>query len=180
MSSALVLSSLIAAAAPPSAPAQTFAFHLDHVRAGIFLGGTIHDVAQVVGAGYTISPQTGDIATYVKLLRVTLLLPVVFTIAFTVRRVAQGQAGSAKAPTPWFLLGFAALVAANSFGLIAKPVGDVANTLSRAFLVAAIAALGMKTSFGDLVKVGWRPVALMVLETAWVGVLVLAAVLFLK
>ena len=51
---------------------------LDHVRAGIFLGGTIHDVAQVVGAGYTISPQTGDTATYVKLLRVTMLLPVVF------------------------------------------------------------------------------------------------------
>jgi uncharacterized integral membrane protein (TIGR00698 family) len=161
-------------------PMIATALHLDHVRAGIFLGGTIHDVAQVVGAGYTISPQTGDIATYVKLLRVTLLLPVVFTIAFTVRRVAQGQAGSAKAPTPWFLLGFAALVAANSFGLVAKPVGEVANTFSRAFLVTAIAALGMKTSFGDLVKVGWRPVALMVLETAWVGVLVLAAVLFLK
>jgi uncharacterized integral membrane protein (TIGR00698 family) len=161
-------------------PMIATALHLDHVRAGIFLGGTIHDVAQVVGAGYTISPQTGDIATYVKLLRVTLLLPVVFTIAFTVRRVASGAAGSAKAPTPWFLLGFAVLVAANSFGLIAKPVGEVANNCSRAFLVTAISALGMKTSFGDLVKVGWRPVALMVLETVWVGVLVLAAVLFWK
>jgi uncharacterized integral membrane protein (TIGR00698 family) len=157
-------------------PMIATALGLDHVRAGIFLGGTIHDVAQVVGAGYTISPQTGDIATYVKLLRVTLLLPVVFSIAFLVGRRRRGE-GAAKTPTPWFLLGFAALVAANSFGLIAKPVGEAANQLSRVCLVTAIAALGMKTSFGDLVKVGWRPIALMVLETVWVGVLVLTAVL---
>jgi uncharacterized integral membrane protein (TIGR00698 family) len=157
-------------------PMIVTALHLDHVRAGIFLGGTIHDVAQVVGAGYTISPQTGDVATYVKLLRVTLLLPVVFGIAFAMRRTARGD-GAAKAPTPWFLLGFAALVAANSLGLIPKPAAEGANTLSRAFLVTAIAALGIKTSFGDLVKVGWRPIALMVIETAWVAVLVMAAVL---
>ena len=49
---------------------------LDHRLAGVFIGGTIHDVAQVVGAGYMISPETGDIATYVKLLRVAMLLPV--------------------------------------------------------------------------------------------------------
>jgi uncharacterized integral membrane protein (TIGR00698 family) len=161
-------------------PMIVSALHLDHVRAGIFLGGTIHDVAQVVGAGYTISPQTGDIATYVKLLRVTLLLPVVFAIAFLVSRGAKGGETSAKAPMPWFLFGFAALVAANSFGLIAKPIGAAANDFSRTLLVTAIAALGMKTSFGELVKVGWPPVALMVLETLWVGVLVLTAALFWK
>jgi uncharacterized integral membrane protein (TIGR00698 family) len=149
---------------------------LDHVRAGIFLGGTIHDVAQVIGAGYTISQQTGDIATYVKLLRVSLLLPVVFAIAFWISRVAQSGASAAKAPVPWFLLAFAALVMANSLGLISKPVGDGANTASRACLVTAIAALGMKTSFGELAKVGWRPIGLMVLETLWVAALVLTAV----
>jgi uncharacterized integral membrane protein (TIGR00698 family) len=158
-------------------PMIATALGLDHVSAGIFLGGTIHDVAQVVGAGYTISPKTGDIATYVKLLRVTLLLPVVFTIAFVVSRRSAGKGGGARAPTPWFLFGFAALVAANSFGLISKPAGEAMSAVSRACLVTAIAALGMKTSFGDLVKVGWRPVALMVVETAWIGAVVLAAVL---
>jgi uncharacterized integral membrane protein (TIGR00698 family) len=161
-------------------PMLVTALGLDHVRAGIFLGGTIHDVAQVVGAGYTISPKTGDVATYVKLLRVSLLLPVVFTLAVIVRRGGADGRGAARAPLPWFLFAFAALVAANSFGLIAKPAGDGANALSRACLVTAIAALGMKTSFGDLVKVGWRPVALMVLETAWVAAVVLAAVLLWK
>lgn len=43
-------------------------------KIGVFLGGTIHDVVQVVGAGYMISPLTGDTATMVKLLRVTLLI----------------------------------------------------------------------------------------------------------
>jgi uncharacterized integral membrane protein (TIGR00698 family) len=157
-------------------PMLATALGLNHVRAGVFLGGTIHDVAQVVGAGYTISQRTGDIATYVKLLRVTLLLPVVFSIAFVVGR-SNRNPGGAKAPIPWFLFGFAALVAINSFGWLPKAAGEAANGASRACLVGAIAALGMKTSFKELVAVGWRPVGLMVLETAWIAGLVLAAVL---
>jgi uncharacterized integral membrane protein (TIGR00698 family) len=148
---------------------------LNHVRAGIFLGGTIHDVAQVVGAGYTISAKTGDVATYVKLLRVAMLLPVVFCIAFFVVR-ESGRA--AKVPIPWFLFGFAALVAVNSFGLLSKPLAGITDNVSRWCLVTAIAALGMKTSFKALVEVGWRPVGLMVAETAWIAGLVLGVVWF--
>jgi uncharacterized membrane protein YadS len=135
-------------------------------------------VAQVVGAGYTISPQTGDIATYVKLLRVAMLLPVVFTIAFTYGR-GSGQAGP-RPPVPMFLLGFAALVAINSLGWLPKIAQDGAKTVSNWCLVSAIAALGMKTSFKALFAVGWRPVALMVGETAWICALVLGAVLVFK
>jgi len=170
---AVVTVTALSTAAMITYPMLATLLGLDHARAGVFLGGTIHDVAQVVGAGYTISPQTGDIATYVKLLRVTLLLPVVFAIAVVVGRGGAGV----KAPIPWFLLGFAGLVAINSLGLLAKPVGDAANDLSRACLIAAIAALGMKTSFKDLVVVGWRPVGLMVAETLWIGALVLGSVL---
>jgi uncharacterized integral membrane protein (TIGR00698 family) len=149
---------------------------LDHVSAGIFLGGTIHDVAQVVGAGYSISPQTGDVATYVKLLRVTMLLPTVLAVAAVVVRAPGGARSGAKVQVPLFLIGFAALVAVNSFGLLAKPVADAAKEVSNWCLVTAIAALGMKTTFKALVAVGWRPVALMVLETAWIGVLAMTAV----
>ena len=149
---------------------------LDHERAGIFLGGTIHDVAQVVGAGYTISTETGDIATYVKLLRVAMLLPAVFAISFLVaaaRRRRRGRAGAAadvsrrlRRPRRRQQLGPDA----------AKPVIDVANEVSRWCLVAAIAALGMKTSFKALFAVGWRPVGLMVAETLWIAALVLFSV----
>lgn len=54
----------------------------DHRTTGIFLGATIHDVAQVVGAGYAVSDTTGDIATVVKLFRVFMLLPVVLLVGW--------------------------------------------------------------------------------------------------
>lgn len=150
----------------------------DHGHAGIFLGGTIHDVAQVVGAGYMISPETGDIATYVKMLRVAMLLPVVLAIALVLSRYAPGERRQATL-LPTFLLAFAVLVAVNSTGLIPKQVTVGISDVSRWCLVTAIAALGMKTSFKDLFAVGWRPVGLMVAETAWIGVVVLIAVLWI-
>jgi uncharacterized integral membrane protein (TIGR00698 family) len=155
-------------------PLFAVAIGLTHLQAGMFLGGTIHDVAQVVGAGYSISPQTGDVATYVKLLRVTMLLPVVFIIAVVARR--GGGEGAGRLPVPLFLLGFAALVALNSLGLLSKEVTDWASIVSRWCLVTAIAALGMKTSFKALATAGWRPVAVMAAETAWIAALVLSAI----
>lgn len=147
---------------------------LDATSAGVFLGGTIHDVAQVVGAGYSMSPSTGDVATYVKLLRVALLLPVVLALTL-VWRPAPGA--GARAPFPAFLLGFAALVVTGSLGWLPQPATEAAGVVSRWCLVAAVAALGMKTSFGALARMGWRPVALIVGETAWIAGLVLAATL---
>ena len=152
------------------------ALGLDPLQAGVFLGGTIHDVAQVVGAGYMISPHTGDVATYVKLLRVSMLLPVVFTIAFLAARMAPGGSGGARPQLPLFLVAFAALVAVNSLGWLPKAGADAATEVSRWCLVTAIAGLGMKTSFKDVMTAGWRPVALMVVETAWIAGVVLVAV----
>ena len=78
---------------------------------------------------------------------------------------------------PMFLIGFAVLVTLNSLGFIPKPVGALARDVSSWCLVTAIAALGMKTSFRDVAAVGWRPVAMMVAETVWIGLFVLTAVL---
>jgi uncharacterized integral membrane protein (TIGR00698 family) len=152
--------------------------HFDHVHAGLFLGGTIHDVAQVIGAGFMISPETGDVATYVKLLRVAMLLPVVSVIAWTTAR-SEGAGTTRKGPlVPTFLIGFAVLVAINSTGYLPKFAVDGATDVSRWCLVTAIAALGMKTSFRSLVAVGWRPICLMVIETVWIAVLVIISVKF--
>lgn len=150
---------------------------LNHSDAGIFLGGTIHDVAQVVGAGYMVSPETGDVSTYIKLLRVAMLLPVVFLIAFIVTR-ASGTGSGSKVPLPIFLFGFAALVILNSTGYLPTLATDHLADVSRWCLVTAIAALGMKTSFKELAVVGWRPVALVVAETAWIAALVLGSLFF--
>ena len=160
-------------------PMLVSAIGLDHQRAGLFLGGTIHDVAQVVGAGYMISQQTGDVATYVKLLRVAMLLPVVASIAIVIARSRIGPGAGqtrARVPIPTFLFGFAALVGLNSLGVLPKPAVSAASEISRWCLVVAISALGMKTSFKALIAAGWRPIAAMVLETLWIGGLVLAVV----
>ncbi|SFM82765.1 YeiH family protein [Variovorax sp. OV329] len=146
---------------------------LDARTAGVFLGATIHDVAQVVGAGYGMSRETGDIATFVKLMRVAMLLPViVFAVACT--RARGGAAGGKRPPLlPWFAVAFALLVLVNSAGWIAKPVADLGSDLSRWFLVGAIAAIGMKTRIRELATVGFKPVALMLGETVFLAILVL-------
>ena len=76
-----------------------------------------------------------------------------------------------------FLFGFAALVLLNSTLKVPPQVTDAAGEASRWFLVTAIAALGAKTSLGELVKVGWRPIILLVAETAVVLVWVLGCLL---
>ncbi len=150
--------------------------NFSHVESGIFLGGTIHDVAQVVGAGYSISTETGDVATYVKLLRVAMLVPVV--LAITLLFSAQAQAGAGSVPRfPLFLAAFAALVVCGSVIQVPAMVVQSASTVSNWCLVAAIAALGMKTSLRDLAIVGWRPIALMAFETMWIAALVVVALL---
>jgi uncharacterized integral membrane protein (TIGR00698 family) len=143
--------------------------------AGIFLGGTIHDVAQVVGAGYSVSPETGDMAVLTKMLRVAMLLPVVAVVAFAVRRrAAAGAERPRGAPLPGFLLAFAALVAINSLGLLPAPVVEGMNLVSRACLVMAIAAVGLKTSLVDMRAVGGRAMLLLGVEALFLAGLVLA------
>lgn len=146
---------------------------LDPRAAGIFLGGTIHDVAQVVGAGYSLSSETGDIATLVKLMRVAMLLPVI-VFAAMLTRARGADAGSERPPLlPWFAVGFALLVAVNSTGFVPAAVQSAGSELSRWCLVAAIAGIGMKTQLKELVTVGFKPVALMLGETVFLALLVL-------
>ncbi|AMO25566.1 membrane protein [Ramlibacter tataouinensis] len=153
---------------------------LDATSTGIFLGATIHDVAQVVGAGYMVSPQAGDTATLVKLLRVAMLLPVVAVVAMCFRRQAAGRAGQAPSIVPWFLVAFAALMLLSSTDVVPQAATDAMNHASRWCLVIAIAALGTKTSIQQLAQLGWRPVALVVLNTLFLAALVTAGIWFLN
>jgi uncharacterized integral membrane protein (TIGR00698 family) len=156
-------------------PLIAHALVLDDIRAGIFFGAAIHDVAQVVGAGFTISPEAGNVATYVKLVRVALMLPAVVTIMLFANR---GNPGSAyQGPkVPLFLLGFAALVGIRSTGVIPPLLVDGISDMSNLCLMTAIGALGMKTSLRDLAKVGWKPIALMGGETMWIAAIALLGI----
>jgi uncharacterized integral membrane protein (TIGR00698 family) len=150
---------------------------LDPTQSGMFLGATIHDVAQVVGAGYSISPEVGDFAVLSKLLRVAMLLPVVMVISLVVRHRLRGAASGSRGDPlmPPFLLAFVALVAAGSVGLIPEWLGTALNSVARACLVIAIAAVGLKTSPLELKEVGARAIGLLGIEAAFLAAFVLAA-----
>lgn len=142
--------------------------------AGFFLGGTIHDVAQVVGAGYSISPAAGDAATLIKLLRVAMLVPVIVLASWMTARYMTTQKvndAQVKRPPllPWFAVAFIVLVGIRSTGIIPPLVVDVGRIASQWCLIGAMAAIGMKTHLKDVVTVGWKPVLLMVIETLFLA-----------
>lgn len=160
-------------------PLVAQALQLDARLAGLFLGGAIHDVAQVVGAGAILSPEVAQSATLVKMFRVAMLVPVVLCVALAFRAPAHA-AGQPRprgpALLPGFLLAFIALVVANSLGAIPVPLQSAAAGVSAWALVVAIAALGVKTSFEKIVRLGWRPIALLVSETLFIALFMLLAV----
>lgn len=153
-------------------------FDLDDTAAGYFLGATIHDVAQVVGAGYSISDEAGDVSTFVKLLRVAMLVPVVFGVVLVLRMRHKGASGG-SATIPWFLVVFSVLVGVNSAGWLPQGAQAAISDVSRWCLITAIAAIGMKTSIRSLFDLGLRPVALILAETLFIAVLVLGLIALL-
>lgn len=156
-------------------------FDLDTAASGVFLGATIHDVAQVVGAGYMMSDEIGDVATFTKLLRVSMLVPVVLIISLVASR--WGVTDTGKKPTgfplPGFLVAFIIIVSINSGGFLVPEVATTMVELSRWCLVVAMVGLGMKSSFKELAAMGWKPIVLMLAETAFLAVLVLVCLRFM-
>lgn len=144
-------------------PILTNQMGLSETAAGIFFGATIHDVAQVVGAGYSVSEVAGDTSTFVKLLRVALLVPIVIVLSAIFSKKQSGTSG--KLPIPFFVLGFCAMVVIGSYDLVPDHVKEFLLNFSRWCLISAIAALGMKTSLKKLGEVGGRAILLVCLLT---------------
>ena len=161
------ISTITMVAYPPLQQALGF----NSFEMGAFLGGAIHDVAQVAGAGQTMGPQVLSDAIITKLLRVAFLLPAVIVIAWWVAR-GGAKAGEARPAPPVFLFGFLALAGLNSLGLVPADVKAAITQVSSFLIVLAIAALGMKTSLLALARIGPAPVMLLVVETIFIGVLV--------
>ncbi|MDP5217987.1 YeiH family protein [Ruegeria sp. 2205SS24-7] len=162
-------------------PILTEIFDFNSEYSGVFLGGTIHDVAQVVGAGFSVSDQTGEVATLVKLIRVAMLAPVVLVISILVRKYADDNTTDGKRPPvlPFFVVGFLIFAALNSLGLIPAAVVDLMSSLSRWALLISIAAVGMKTSLKRILDVGGQAIVLIVAETIFIAIFVLLGVVLI-
>jgi uncharacterized integral membrane protein (TIGR00698 family) len=166
-------------------PLACFALGFDQQTTGVMLGATIHDVAQVVGAGYAVSETAGNTAVIVKLFRVFLMLPTVLVIGelFARRNVASA---AAKIPLPVFAFVFVALCVLNSlapvFPAIAPSFAAIKRPLVEAStwgLLIAIAALGLGTSPSSIAALGWRHSATVIGTTLVILVAVTAGLLIM-
>lgn len=149
----------------------------DATVTGLVLGATIHDVAQVAGAGYGVSESVGNTAVIVKLFRVFLLLPVVLAVGWY---FARTRAMHARVPLPGFALAFLAMCVLNTalgaIPAIAPAYGAIKTVLVQASswgLLVAISALGLGTSFTAVAAIGWRHLATIV----GASIVILAAVI---
>jgi uncharacterized membrane protein YadS len=159
-------------------PVIATALGLPEREIGMFLGATIHDVAQVAGAGFSVSVPAGETAVFVKLIRVTMLAPVVLTAVLMFRQSVP--AGTRRPPLlPGFVIVFILLAAFNSLVTVPPVVSDVAGQVSRWALLVAIAAVGVKTSLASISKVGGRAISALVADTVFLAVFVLVAMLLL-
>jgi uncharacterized integral membrane protein (TIGR00698 family) len=154
--------------------------NLDPQTTGVLLGATIHDVAQVVGAGYAVSEVTGNTAVIVKLFRVFLMLPLVLAVGWWFARQAISTT-AARIPVPVFALVFVALCVLNSIAaahpivapIFARLVAPLIQASTWGLLIA-ISALGLGTSLSAIAALGWRHVAT-VLGTTLVILVVVTA-----
>jgi uncharacterized integral membrane protein (TIGR00698 family) len=151
-------------------PALCDLLGFDQRTTGIFLGATIHDVAQVVGAGYAVSDTAGNVATIVKLFRVFMLLPVVLGVGWWFAD-AGGDAHRAKVPVPVFAIMFLVFVVINSIGVVPPLAKGALVEASRWGLLLAIAALGLNTSLGTILRVGPRHMLVVVSTSAVIFVI---------
>ncbi len=148
-------------------------FGFDEREIAVFLGATIHDVAQVVGAGFSVSDETGQLATVIKLLRVAMLGPIVILIPLYLKRVSSNgdytQGSQKNALLPTFVMFFAGASILTILGWVPTFVTQAMQFLSSWLLLAAIAAVGMKTSLQDVLKLGRQSVMMIVGTTLFLA-----------
>lgn len=150
-------------------PIMGNAMGLSDIAYGLWSGTAVNDTSSVVAAGYAFSEAAGDFATMVKLTRTLSIIPTVIIFALIevhLKKKAVLAAGdNTEIKThvnflslfPWFIVGFLSLAVLNSIGIIPVAAANAAKELSKFLMVAALAAIGLNTSFKDMSKSGIKP-----------------------
>lgn len=153
---------------------------LTESEAGLFLGGSIHNVSQAVGAGYSLSDEAGDVTVVLKMLRVSMLLPIVFLISvLAASNSGETAACGRKSLTdyfPPFLIVFGALAVLSCMSLIPAPVADLGNEAAKWALIISLAAIGMSTNIKDVFSHGKRPLFVMTITTLFMAGAILTSI----
>ena len=147
-------------------PIMGAALGLSDMAFGLWAGTAVNDTSSVVAAGYAYSDAAGDFATIVKLTRTLSIIPVVLAFSYLNEKLKMKQnAGAAveqkkvnlKKIFPWFILLFLGAALLNSVGIIPAALSSTLSTLSKFFMVMALAAIGLKTDIRDVTKSGFLP-----------------------
>ena len=169
-------------------PLAMHALGLSQHAYGLWVGASVHEVAQVVAAGFAGGHEAGQLGTIAKLTRVLLLAPLVLLLgAWTARAAGGGAAGvaargvaAARPPTPWFVFGFLAMVLVASSGVVPAAARGGIALATQAILALALAAVGLETDFRRIVARGWRALLLGALATLFIAGSSLALVLLFE
>ncbi|MBZ9756444.1 YeiH family protein [Mesorhizobium sp. ESP6-5] len=141
---------------------------LDQHAFGLWAGASIHEVAQVIGAGFQNGTQSGEIATVAKLTRVAMLAPMVIALGLMARRKSDDQS-AARPPMPWFVAAFVAVVALNSLVTIPAEVKQAVVLATTIMLTMGLAAMGLQADISQLRSRGLRPLALAFCAFLFIG-----------
>jgi uncharacterized integral membrane protein (TIGR00698 family) len=143
---------------------------------GLWVGASIHEVVQAVGAAVAGGPVSAQVGTITKLARVVLMAPAILALGAWVRR-GEARGNQVQAPMPWFAFGFLAMIALASTGMVPPVAIQASKLLVPVMLAASVAALGLNTDLRALRARGIRPLVLGVIASVFVAVLGLAGAL---
>ena len=164
-------------------PLAMHALGLSQHAYGLWVGASVHEVAQVVAAGFAGGQQAGQLGTIAKLTRVLLLAPMVLLLgAWTARSAGADRGGAAapRPPAPWFVFGFLAMVLVASSGVVPTGARGGIALATQSILALALAAVGLETDFRRIVARGWRALLLGGLATLFIAATSLALVLLFE
>ncbi|WP_224546729.1 YeiH family protein [Mesorhizobium sp. CA16] len=152
-------------------------FGLDQHAFGLWAGASIHEVAQVIGAGFQNGSQAGETATIAKLTRVAMLAPMVIALGVMARR-GSSDASGARPPMPWFVVAFVAVVALNSLIAIPAQIHSAIALAAQIMLTMGLAAMGLQADISGLRSRGLRPLMLAFSAFIFIGCFSLMLVKF--
>jgi uncharacterized integral membrane protein (TIGR00698 family) len=162
----------------PGVPLAAAVLGLSNEQAGLWAGGSIHEVAQVVAVGGTLGGSALAAAVVVKLARVLMLAPVLTVLGWQHRRKTPTAPGASRPPlVPLFVVGFLVMVLLRSTGVLPAVVLEVALVTQTLVLSAAMFALGCSVKLSVLKQVGLRQLGLAAVSTSIVALTALAGVL---
>lgn len=147
---------LASALALATYPALAAMLELSDTQAGFLVGASIHDVAQAIGGGFAVSEKAGEVATVVKLSRVTLLVPLLLLVALVLGQKGEGKRFSLRQGIPWFIAGFVAVVALNSLVAVPAALAGYGASAASFFLLLAVTAAAIKADLSGILAHGWK------------------------